>query len=307
MTFITIAIPTYNNQAIISKAIDSCLKQTDLDDVEILVVNNSSSDCTSEVLLRYGDKITVVSNEETVSLFENHNVALKNAKGDYVIFCHSDDLLLPDAIEILKENIKKRGYPKRYILWGHSLFRDFHTAVINANFSTGQMFAGIHATNPFLEGGLTPSGTCYSKCFIETGGFLPTQHRLAPSDATSMINAALHGYKFEMMQNIIFKRTTASTLVRDTSKSESLRGYENAFDNLLEVINDASLNDIIDSTHIMRFIPLNFMRFCAKRCPKTVLIRLLKSFIKRPLNIFMPGYSKAVIYALVRAVNEKGK
>lgn len=307
MTFITIAIPTYNNQATISKAIDSCLKQTDLEDVEILVINNACSDGTSEVLLNYSDSITVVLNEETVSLFENHNVALRNAKGDYVIFCHSDDSLLPDAMEILKANIKKRGCPERYILWGHSLFRDFHTSIRNANFSTGQMFAGIHATNPFLEGGLTPSGTCYSKCFIETGGFLPTQHRLAPSDATSMINAALHGYKFEMMQDIIFRRTTASTLVRNTSKRESLYGYENAFHNLLEVIDDARLNDIIDSTHAMRFMPLNFMHFCAKKNPKAVLVRLLKSVIKKPLNIFIPGYSKAIIFALARTVNAKGK
>lgn len=307
MTFITIAIPTYNNQATISKAIDSCLRQTDLENVEILVINNASSDSTSEILLSYDDSITVVSNEETVSLFENHNVALRNAKGDYVVFCHSDDSLLPDAIEILKANIKKRGCPKQYILWGHSLFRDFYSAIRNSNFSSGQMFAGIHATNPFLEGGLTPSGTCYSKCFIETGGFLPTQHKLAPSDATSMINAALHGYKFEMMQDIIFRRTAASTLVKNTSKSESLYGYENAFQNLLEVIDDASLSDIMDSTYAMRFMPLNFMRFCARKHPKAVLIRLLKSVIKRPLNIFIPGYSKAIIFSLARTVNAKGK
>ena len=307
MTFITIAIPTYNNQATISKAIDSCLSQTDLEDVEILVINNASTDGTSDILLGYGNSIVVVLNDETVSLFENHNVALKNAKGEYVVFCHSDDSLLPDAIEILKSNIKKRGCPKRYVLWGHSLFRDFYSAIRNSNFSPGQMFAGIHATNPFLEGGLTPSGTCYSKCFIEIGGFLPTQHKLAPSDAISMINAALHGYKFEMIQDIIFRRTTASTLLRSTSKSDSLHGYENAFQNLLEVIEGSSLSDIVDSTHAMHFMPINFMRFCAGKYPKAVLIRLLKSLIKRPLNIFTPGYSSAIIFALARTVNAKGK
>ena len=186
---ITIAIPTYNNEKTIRKAIDSCLSQNDLEDCEILVVNNASKDSTGEILASYGDKVRVVTNDETVSLFENHNVALKHSLGRYVIFCHSDDVLYPDATQILKRRFVELHYPAKFICWGHSHFRDFSASLIKCGFGTGRVFAGQYAVTPFLHGGLTPSGTCYSRSFFDVGGFLPVQHRLAPSDASSMVNA----------------------------------------------------------------------------------------------------------------------
>lgn len=280
---ITIALPTYNNERTIQKAIESCLLQGDLEDCEILVVNNASKDSTSEILASYGEKIRVVTNDKTVSLFENHNVAFKYSLGRYVIFCHSDDTLYPDAIQILKKRLIELNYPNKFICWGHSHFRDFSISLRRCGFSTGQVFAGQYAATPFLLGGLTPSGTCYSRNFQEIGGFLPVQHRLAPSDASSMINAALHGFRFEMMQAILFKRTNASTLVTNTRSSDELEGYKNAFNILIERIGYQQTVEIIHCSSLSAEPPLNFYLVASRMFPKLIGRRMLKLIIFNPM------------------------
>ena len=305
MTLITIAIPTYNNESTIKRTIDSCLNQTDLDGVEIIVINNASQDRTSEILIGYEKKINVITNEVTVSLFENHNVALRNSKAEYILFCHSDDILYPDAIQTIKRKLSERGFPKKYICWGHSMFRDFYPSLLNSNFSTGQVFSGMFATHPFLFGGLTPSGTCYSKEFLQIGGFLPTQHRLGPSDATSMVNAALQGFGFEMIGSIIFQRESASTLTSSTRKAEYLLGYENAFINLFSMLEKKAVEGIIESTYFMKGMPIAFLSVASQVSSQKSMKQLLRGALKRPKYFLNLEFYKAVVVLLKKIIDAR--
>lgn len=295
----TIAIPTFNNELTIRRSVESCLNQTDLAECEILVVNNASTDSTRKILAEYDGRVRVIENEKTVSLFENHNVAFKNSKGKYIVFCHSDDILYPDAVASLKRKIKSMGFPAKYIVWGHSQFRDFFPVIRNSNFTTGQVFAGIYATNPFLNCGLTPSGTCYSKEFYAIGGFLGTDHRQGPSDATSMINAALCGFKFEMMQDILFERTTASTLGRNTKVSVDVAGYRDAFEIMLSQIDDSRLLDIIDSVENMNTLPYRFLQLCSRRFPRIVFLKMIRYGVRNPKNLLKVAYYKVLSTGLI--------
>lgn len=300
---ITIAIPTYNNERTIRRAIDSCLSQKDLEDCEILVVNNASKDSTGEILFSYGSGIRIVTNDETVSLFDNHNVALKHSYGKYIIFCHSDDILYPDAVQILKRRLAQLHYPERFICWGHSHFRDFSTAITRCGISTGQVFAGQYAINPFLHGGLTPSGTCYSKSFLEIGGFLPVPHRLAPSDASSMIYAALNGFSFEMMQAILFKRTDASTLVTSTGLRDALDGYASAFDNLIEKIGHEQTAEVIQATSWSADPPLNFYQVTSTKFPWLVLKTMLKFVAFNPMLLARKQTFRVIVSCISRIIS----
>jgi len=180
---ITVAIPVYNNEKTIRKTLDSCLKQDTDIHYEILVVDDASEDSIPEILASYKDeKIRVVTLKERVPLIANHNVCLKNSLGDYVIFCHADDMLEPHAIETLSKKLKERDYPKKYLLWGHSMFRDYGLQLSKAGFRVNEMIVGEYATLLPMNGGLTPSGSCYSReSFLELGGFMHVDIMLAPS------------------------------------------------------------------------------------------------------------------------------
>lgn len=212
----SILIPTYNNERTIVRTVYSAINQTYKDKYEIIVLDNASTDDTNKLLSNIiDDKLIVKRNLHTVNLYANHNIALKYAKGDYVVFCHGDDELLPHALQVLEQHIAKSFYPTRYIAIGHSMFRDFsatmqgHDSLLKYN----DFFSGRTAKMIFMSGGTTPSGTCYSrKSFVEIGGFDATDGAYE-SDWIAFLKGAFEGFEFEFIDRMIFKREFASTYV----------------------------------------------------------------------------------------------
>jgi glycosyltransferase involved in cell wall biosynthesis len=93
---VTAVIPTYNRAWILAEALDSVLAQ-DYDRLELIVVDDGSSDGTSDLLATYGSRITVLRQENRgVSAARNRGVAA--ARGRYVAFLDSDDLWHPQKI-----------------------------------------------------------------------------------------------------------------------------------------------------------------------------------------------------------------
>ena len=249
---ITIAIPVYNNEKTIRKTIDSCLNQDTDINYEILVVDDASEDSIPEILASYTDaKIRVKTLTERVPLIANHNVCLNNALGDYVVFCHADDALEPHAIETFAQKLKARKYPKKYVVWGHSMFRDYGLQLRKAGFRTNELIVGEYASMLPMHGGLTPSGTCYSReSMLELGGFMHVDIMLAPSDITTMLHLALNGFSFEMMDEMIFIRKGASTMTTETKTKDFLEAYDNAYLNFIKVTPEEEIYNLLDvSTH----------------------------------------------------------
>lgn len=207
----SILIPTYNNEATIERAVKSALNQDYTEEYEVIVANNASTDRTAEVLESIKDsKLRIVTNPQTVSMYENHNVLLHEAKGDYILFCHSDDQLCRGALAILAEELQRRLYPSKFIIWGHSIIRDFSR--YNNSFQLNQMFSGEIAKRVFVqEGGLTPSGTCFSReAMAQMGGF-PILEGTFDIDWIFEALAAFDGWEFEMIDRLLYRREYAST------------------------------------------------------------------------------------------------
>lgn len=281
---ITIAIPTYNNEMTIAKAIQSALNQDYNDIYEILIANNASKDKTQEIIESFkDDRIRVIVNKETYDMYTNHNICLKEAKGDYVLFCHSDDELLPNALSVLTDRIKKRAYPKRYILWGHSVFRDFYQSIKNGGQLVNTIFSGAAAIQSFLVGGLTPSGTCYSRLsLLEIGGFPVSLVRSPKMDWVILIVAAYNFFEFEMIDRIYFKRTDASTAVCSMSNTEWLEVNEDAFNVLFSIITESQKQFVINQ--ILRSCGLVKLRSLKKYIPQN---RYRKMYIKKLIKKYL--------------------
>ncbi len=95
---ITIGIPVFNREVLVRKALESALRQPG-SDLEILVVDNASTDRTWEVLNSYHDpRLRLVRNERNLGLFGNFNRCIMLARGRYVMTLCSDDVLLDGFI-----------------------------------------------------------------------------------------------------------------------------------------------------------------------------------------------------------------
>ncbi len=106
---LSVIIPMYNRAHIISQAIESVLAQ-ELKDVEIIVVDDGSTDVSTDVVKAYVQKYS------NISLFENEhkgpgvarNVALEHASGEYVTFLDSDDWIPKTAYRLMYEAAKEK-------------------------------------------------------------------------------------------------------------------------------------------------------------------------------------------------------
>lgn len=97
--FFSIYIPVFNSEKYIDDCISSVLKQS-FQDFEVVVVNDGSTDSTSETLEKYsGDSRIKVINKTNAGIGSASNLALKNCVGEYVVQLDSDDLLFDNALD----------------------------------------------------------------------------------------------------------------------------------------------------------------------------------------------------------------
>ena len=93
---VSVIIPTYNRSWCLSEAIDSVLSQT-FQDMELIVVDDGSTDETPALLSRYDDRLRCLrQTNRGVSVARNHGIQAAN--GALIAFLDSDDLWQPDKL-----------------------------------------------------------------------------------------------------------------------------------------------------------------------------------------------------------------
>lgn len=96
-TLVSVIIPCYNQGRFLQAAIDSVLAQTHTQ-IEIIVVNDGSTDNTAGICAAYPQVRYVSIPNSGVSIARNIGVA--HSKGDYIVFLDSDDMLYENAVEL---------------------------------------------------------------------------------------------------------------------------------------------------------------------------------------------------------------
>jgi len=96
---VSIIIPTYNHARFLQAAIESALRQT-RPALEVIVVDDGSTDETPEILTQFDDRICV-RRQENRGPAAARNAGISAARGDFLLFLDSDDVLLPACVELL--------------------------------------------------------------------------------------------------------------------------------------------------------------------------------------------------------------
>ena len=97
---ISVIIPAYNHEQFIGPAIDSVLSQS-WDDLELLVIDDGSTDNTAQVVKGYDDPRLSYFYQENQDAYNTINRGLGLAKGEYITILNSDDIYLPGRLERL--------------------------------------------------------------------------------------------------------------------------------------------------------------------------------------------------------------
>ncbi len=99
---VSVIIPVYNSEKYLEQCLDSAVHQS-LNEIEILCIDDGSSDSSPEILERYQNqdrRIKVLTQMNSGPAAARNNGS-NNAAGEYIAFLDSDDFLQPDALEKL--------------------------------------------------------------------------------------------------------------------------------------------------------------------------------------------------------------
>ena len=111
MVKVSIIMPIYNVAPYLEEAFDSILNQS-LRDIEIIAVNDGSTDNSEEIIKKYQqkDKRIISFSQENQGQSVARNLALQHATGEYIYMMDSDDVLSgPDVLMICYEYAEKNG------------------------------------------------------------------------------------------------------------------------------------------------------------------------------------------------------
>ena len=112
---ISIITVVFNNVSHLQKTLNSIYKQK-YKNYELIVIDGGSSDGTLQIIKNNKKKIDKWVSEKDKGIYDAFNKGMDLAEGDYIGFVNSDDILLPNALKILKKYIY--NYPEIDFFFG---------------------------------------------------------------------------------------------------------------------------------------------------------------------------------------------
>lgn len=108
---VSIIIPVYNAEMFLKDCVDSIINQT-YEDIEILLINDGSTDKTGNMCEEYAkkDQRIVVIHKENGGVSSARNVGINKSSGNYIMFVDSDDWIENDTIHFLVNIQEKNDY-----------------------------------------------------------------------------------------------------------------------------------------------------------------------------------------------------
>ena len=132
---VSVIIPVYNTENYLRACLDSVVNQT-LRDIEIICVNDGSTDNSLSILKEYAEKDSriVLINQKNAGVSVARNNAIAVAKGEYLAFLDSDDWFEPDAMEAAYSKISQDktdvvGFAAKSFI-ANKYNRDFNSNII---------------------------------------------------------------------------------------------------------------------------------------------------------------------------------
>lgn len=167
---VSIIIPVYNSEQFLEKSIQSVLNQTHTN-LDIIAIDDGSTDHSLEILKQYSDRITVIS-QKNHGLGFSLNVGTSKIRGQWFKWFSPDDVLYPEAISLSLKIIKNQTqnsivysnwdvideHDKKLRTFTESNFNDLSTFEFNTRLLDGQQ---INVNTALIPSNLVSNGCCF--------------------------------------------------------------------------------------------------------------------------------------------------
>lgn len=233
----SVIVPVYNNSSIISRCLDSILKQS-FSKFEIIVINDGSTDNLEEVLDQYNDNRLNVINQTNQGVSSARNTGIESSKYDYICFLDSDDEWMPNHLQVLNNLISKHPNNGFYItshkttmLDGSIISSNKKLRLINGETTIVEdLFELMMRTDPSIFN--TNSVCLHKKVFNDVGNFV---EGVKIGEDTDM------WYRVAAYNNAILTKEETTIRYRDYSSATRNRSFQ--YDWIFEKRLDTLLKD----------------------------------------------------------------
>ena len=224
---ISIIIPTYNAEDTILKTVESVQQQT-FSDIEIILINDGSTDRTLELLQNIKDKRLKVFSYENGGLSVARNRGIFHATGEFISFIDADDLWTPDKLELQLAALQQHSEAGVAYSWTTSFIDGREESIFPYKpvFFAGNVYDKLLVNNIISNG----SNILVRKQAIESAGeFDPTFKSCEDWDFYIRLAAKWHFVLVPKHQIFYRQSSNAMTSKVEVMEQEALRVIARAY------------------------------------------------------------------------------
>ena len=148
---VSIILPSFNQARFIAETLESVLNQT-YRPIEVIVIDGGSTDGTVEILKEYADKIKWISEPDNGE-YSAINKGLCRAKGKYVRYSPTDDLLSPYATSLFVDYME--AHPDVAMVYGQFAYIDEEGRITEFSIQAGPFHLKAYLRKKFSHGSMT--------------------------------------------------------------------------------------------------------------------------------------------------------
>jgi glycosyltransferase involved in cell wall biosynthesis len=244
---VSVIIPVYNSAQFLKESIESVINQT-YQNIEIICINDGSTDNSLEILQLYSDKIIIIS-QENHGLASALNTGIKQMKGDWFKWFSPDDIMYSYTIKTLVDEAKKHSNTIIYSNWeiidekGKKL-RNFHESNYNELSDFEYNIRLLDGQQINVNTSLVPS-SLFQKCSIRE-----LDDSVAVDYDFFLRSALLHNMNFYLIQKPLVKYRIHTKQLSHKNISKTLDYISKIKTEIFQHLDEFSQNRFISELEI---------------------------------------------------------
>lgn len=209
---VSVIIPVFNAEKYVVEAIRSVLSQT-YKNIELICINDKSTDNSLSILESFGNKIILVDNEDNCGTAESRNKGIRLARGEFLAFIDNDDIWESNKLEVQVNQFRNNP--------GLDISFSYMQCFVSPEIS--EQVKMLRYCPPDPMPGYIPSTILVKRTSFEKAGYFESKWKNGESVAW-MFKALETGLNFGVVDEVLVKRriheTNKSVLASSTSQSE---------------------------------------------------------------------------------------
>ncbi|MCT7516098.1 glycosyltransferase [Aliarcobacter cryaerophilus] len=220
--FISVIIPVYNAEEYLDECLQSILKQTIIENIELICVNDGSSDSSLDILNMYKTKFPnmIIIDQKNAGSAIARNNGLQIANGEYVYFVDNDDYLANDnCLNELYSIAKKTSLD--ILNFNHLILKNNSLRKVSINRENNKIYTGKEYLSTAEKGNITntPWDKLLKGSYLKEINFAYTSGVIS-DDAESLLRLFYNAKKVSFIDNYAYVYRIRPNSVMTGEKTE---------------------------------------------------------------------------------------